>query len=883
MTDSIVDISLAPESLADEPTVRPPSVWRNVLRYMAKRLGLLALTVATAVYLTILIANYGGYVDVIVEGRIAENAAFLARSEPYSSMPAEERLQAVEAAKASMEEAAGLNDPFLLRTLLWLGDGLTLDWGQPTRWRSYGMSGGAVTVGQVIYDNLSRTLLVFGLANLFLFGASVLLGLYLNRRRGGRLDRLFVLLSPVSSAPAWVYGVLLSAFFLRVFGFSPGGTFDSWEGGLQISHLLIIGRHLMLPFLAIFLAGLFQTVYTWRSFFQVYSNEEYVEMAYAKGLPAGRIDRDYIVRPALPALLTRFGLLLALLWQEVIALEYFFNVQGLGRLFFDALQANDTPMIVAIVTVFAYLVALTVFLLDLAYVLVDPRVHVGGGRQEMQGKLKREAKGPLARLRRIGSGREERRRRANPRHRIRLALPRPTLSGMWASARRTAGQIVETLQALRRYPSAVVGLAIIAFLVGMSVYTVVTIPYGEAVSLWRGEGNVWDRHPRSAAPAWVNLFRRDDLPPTMAFDSRTADVEKEVVALEGGLTDVIMPFTFDYDYGGFPQDIIVDLEAPYEERGPHVTLTWVWPDGREEELTSFKPNARHSYYVTHDERLQRRLRSDRPREALFLGAENEGETALHGTYTLKVQALLFEPGTDVDANVTVIGQVHGLAGTDEQRRDMMVALLWGAPVALGFGIIAAFVTSVGGMLLAAAGAWYGGAVDRVVQYLTEVNLILPFFPVSLMVFTMYSRSIVTILAVTVALTIFGSAVKTYRAMFLQVRTEPYIEAARAYGASDLRIIVRYMAPRIMTLLIPRLIILVPTYVFLEATLAFLGVSDPLLPTWGKLVVGALSYGVHSGATHLVLAPLAVLFVTGFAFAMVGLALERVFEPRLREV
>jgi len=170
-----------------------------------------------------------------------------------------------------------------------------------------------------------------------------------------------------------------------------------------------------------------------------------------------------------------------------------------------------------------------------------------------------------------------------------------------------------------------------------------------------------------------------------------------------------------------------------------------------------------------------------------------------------------------------------------------------------------------------------------VQYLTEVNLILPFFPVSLMVFVMYSRSIITILAVTVALTLFGSAVKSYRAVFLQMRDAPYIEAARAYGASDWRIVLRYMVPRIMTLLIPRIIILVPGYVFLEATLAFLGVSDPVLPTWGKLIVAALSFGVHTGSTHLVLAPLGVLFLTGFAFAMVGLALERVFDPKLSEV
>lgn len=197
------------------------------------------------------------------------------------------------------------------------------------------------------------------------------------------------------------------------------------------------------------------------------------------------------------------------------------------------------------------------------------------------------------------------------------------------------------------------------------------------------------------------------------------------------------------------------------------------------------------------------------------------------------------------------------------------------------GIIAAFATSMGSMLVGAAGAWYGGVVDRVLQFVTEVNLILPFFPVSLMIFIMYSKSIVVILGVIVALTIFGSATKTYRAAFLQIRSQPYIEAARAYGASDWRIVARYMAPRIMPILIPQLIILVPGFVFLEATLAFLGVSDPLLPTWGKLVVAALSSGIHRGAIHVVLLPLGVLLLTGFAFAMVGLALERVFQERAR--
>lgn len=840
---------------------------------------MLAITVVSAVYLTILIANFGGYVDTIVASRIEESVGFMMAGGWLSDLPPEERHEVADQTIADMQDAAGLNDPFLLRTARWLGDGLTLNWGEPKgSWFSYGFSTSGTTVAEAIRDHLTRTLLVFGGANLLLFGASLSAGLFLNRRHGGLIDRLFILLSPISAAPAWVFGVLLAAIALRLFGFSPGGTFDTWPGDLRLAHLVVLVRHLVLPTLAIFVAGFFANVYAWRSLFQVYTNEEYVNLAYAKGISNQRVDRQYIMRPALPALLTSFAMMLVVLWQEVIALEYFFNIQGLGRLFMSALTIFDTPMIVSIVTTFAYLIAITVFILDICYIFVDPRVRLGSEQHQGLPARSFNRRWWQRRKRKLPPAKAAPR----PRRRRWPSISWPKAADAGRALKQALARTGELARALIRYPSAALGLAIIAILLIVSVYTVIAIPYDEAVSLWRGDGNAWGRHPRKALPAWVNYFRRDDLPPTFRFDSTGENSTKQVIQEDGGLNLVTMPITFDYDYGDFPQDIIVDLTAQYEERGPHVIISWVWPDGRERELTSFKPRNTDSYFVARDDRLKRRLRSDSPLKALFLGPEGEGERPVSGTYTLRVEAFLFEPESDVDAEVTIVGQVYGLAGTDSERRDLMIALLWGTPVALVFGIVAAIGVSIGSMLVAAIGAWYGGFLDRVVQYLNEVNLILPFFPVALMVFTMYSRSIVSILGVVVVLTIFGSAVKSYRATFLQVRNEAYVEAAQAYGASNRRIIARYMFPRLRTLLLPKLIVLVPTFVFLEATLAFLGVSDPLLPTWGKLIVAALSYGVYDQATHIVIIPLAVLFVTGFAFAMVGLALERVFEPRLRE-
>jgi len=138
------------------------------------------------------------------------------------------------------------------------------------------------------------------------------------------------------------------------------------------------------------------------------------------------------------------------------------------------------------------------------------------------------------------------------------------------------------------------------------------------------------------------------------------------------------------------------------------------------------------------------------------------------------------------------------------------------------------------------------------------------------------------LSVVVVLSVFGAQIKTYRAMFLQVKESPYIEAAKTYGATNIRIVFRYMIPRILPILVPQFVVLIPTYVFLEATLAILGLGDPLLPTWGKVLNDAHHDGaLYKGYYYWLLQPAVLLMITGLGFAMVGFALDRIFNPRLR--
>ena len=92
-----------------------------------------------------------------------------------------------------------------------------------------------------------------------------------------------------------------------------------------------------------------------------------------------------------------------------------------------------------------------------------------------------------------------------------------------------------------------------------------------------------------------------------------------------------------------------------------------------------------------------------------------------------------------------------------------------------------------------------------------------------------------------------------------------------------------MIPRILPVLLPQLVIMVPGFVFYEATLAYLGLSDPYLPTWGKVVHDALTNGAYQGYYYWILEPIGLLLITGLAFALFGFALDRVVNPRLRDV
>lgn len=444
-----------------------------------------------------------------------------------------------------------------------------------------------------------------------------------------------------------------------------------------------------------------------------------------------------------------------------------------------------------------------------------------------------------------------------------------------------------TLREISHYPSAIFGAFIILILVALALFAVLTIPYDEAIQLWRGGEDTVYRNPKNVPPSWFNNFTDKSLPISFAVIAGEDEGFTKVVNPGESGSTIEYEYTFDFQYDDYPQELFLYIQANYQVKNPFISVVLETPGGEEIKISDFGTSNKQTYRFSQDDRLITRLRRIHGKElpvmqGLFSVPDSEPLQINKGIYTLKILASTFEADSDVQIEFVSHGLVYGLFGTDHMRRDLTTAILWGAPIALAFGLLAAVSTSVLSMLIAALGAWFGGWVDELVQRITEVNLVLPFLSILIMVGTFYSRSIWVILGVTIALSIFTGAIKTNRAIFLQIKESTYIEAARAYGASNPRIIVRYLVPRIIPLLIPALVSAIPSYVFLEASLALLGLGDPTLPTWGKVINDAYSNGaLYRGQFYWILEPAILLMITGLGFAMLGFALDRIFNPRLR--
>jgi len=356
-------------------------VFKNLGRFTLLRAVSLFLTVLIGVYLTVVIANMGGAMDDALKMQIRLEVTQQVYQNPeYFNLPQSELQRLVDGLTETRLREEGLDKPFIERSMGYTRNAITLNLG---RSESIMSDTGSRLVRNVLLDRLPSTLLLIGTSELLLFFLALFGALFLSRRYGSFIDRVVIALAPTSAAPAWFYGLFLILIFAAILQVLPwGGMVESPPPETTLGTVVSILKHLILPVVAVLIGAIFASIYSWRTFFLMYSSEDYVELAKAKGLKSGAIERRYILRPTLPPILTSFLLVLIYMWMGAIVLETVFNWPGLGRLYYDAIQSSDTPVIVGTVVILGYLLALTVFLLDFLYAALDPRVRLsfGGGR-----------------------------------------------------------------------------------------------------------------------------------------------------------------------------------------------------------------------------------------------------------------------------------------------------------------------------------------------------------------------------------------------------------------------------------------------------------------------------------------------------------------------
>jgi len=474
--------------------------------------------------------------------------------------------------------------------------------------------------------------------------------------------------------------------------------------------------------------------------------------------------------------------------------------------------------------------------------------------------------------------------------------------------------------------SGIVGFGILASLIAASVVIPIYAPY-DVVRQWSSV-EYWLENPRWAAPEWVTIFTGKNEPRTTVFDPssfRYVIVRDTIVDQNGrevNLTFITATRRFLWTYDNFPSEISLYIKAFFPgntstEPGssPLVSISLRRPDNQTVQLLgravpgpefnrtttyhlSSSTGAAESVFgnirkwVTQEGVLPSDVVAEAdilPHVALFARNDtaqlNPARSAhlLQGQYELRIEYVGFSLNDTLEPRARLYGTVFGLMGTDERRRDLLTGVLWGAPIAMAFGSAAAIVVVLSQTILGALSGWYRGPVDEAIQRFADLYLIIPVLPILIIIALLYRPSIVAILFVVVAFGIVGSTTKVVRSIVLQIREEQFIEAAQSYGASRIRILFRYILPRVMPYTFALVALNVPIYIFLEASLSFLGLGDPTLPTWGSIIGqaytgSALTYGFWWWVAF----PTLGIVYTAVGFALVGYAFDKVINPRLRE-
>jgi peptide/nickel transport system permease protein len=233
---------------------------------------------------------------------------------------------------------------------------------------------------------------------------------------------------------------------------------------------------------------------------------------------------------------------------------------------------------------------------------------------------------------------------------------------------------------------------------------------------------------------------------------------------------------------------------------------------------------------------------------------------------------------DITQRLQAPGLTH-LLGTDEVGRDILSRLIFGARISLLVGVIAVGVSCPVGVLVGLVAGYAGRRTDDVLMRITDIQLAVPTILLAIAVVAVLGPGLWNVI-LTLSVTGWTLYARLTRGEALIIKSRDFVQAARATGAGDVRIMVRHVLPNVLSPVIVVAVFAVANMIILEATLSFLGLGvEPRVVTWGRMLNGGRLY--LSTAWWLTAFPGLAIFVTVLAVNLLGDHLRDWLDPRLR--